>query len=145
MLLCSSIYLSLFIYLSIYLSFSISLEVSNGKESDNMEKNWKIKLYWVLHSGLLCFSIFSISIYLLGEIWKDDKNLPLLIFLSFLLKLIHPCWLNLWWNLTVPSIDNLPRWLQSKPITPTTITQSNIYFPLFSFLVCLLSIDPFLP
>ena len=60
------------------------------------------------------------------------------------LKLIHLCWSNLWWNLirlTVPRLDHLPWWSQSKPITPATITLIYGYFPSFYFHFCLFSFD----
>ena len=68
------------------------------------------------------------------------------LFPSFSLKLIPSLRSNLRWNvinLMVPSFDHLSRWSQANTITPTTISKTYIYFPPFSFLVYLLSLDPF--
>ena len=93
------------------------------------------------------------------------KNLSLVIFLSFSLKLIHLdlvwwnpiihldlVWWNpiihldlVWWNpihLVPPSHDLLPS---QNQINPTTITHVYIYFPPCSSLIYLLSLDLFFP
>ena len=79
------------------------------------------------------------AIPLLPFLFLFSKNSYPLIFPSFLLKLIHLC--------LVMSLgfDHLPTWSLSQPINPTTITQTYIYFLSYSFLICLLSLDPFPP
>ena len=87
--------------------------------------------------------------FLFVSFFLFHKTSPLPIFPIFSLKLIQ-LWSNLRWNLIyliATSLDHLPRWSQSKPISPITIPQTYIYFPLFSFFVffCHLSLDPFYP